>query len=40
MAAFEQAMERIVGLPSGSFTLIDRSALDVWLDRTALIEER
>ncbi len=32
MAAYEEAIERILGLPPGSFVLVDTPALHVWFD--------
>ena len=32
MAAYEEAIERILGLPAGSFELIDTASLHVWFD--------
>ena len=32
MAAYTEAIERILGLPAGSFILIDRPSLHVWFD--------
>ena len=32
MAAYEEAIERILGLPTGSFVLIDSASLHVWFD--------
>jgi AcrR family transcriptional regulator len=32
MAAYEEAIERILGLPAGSFVLVDTHALHVWFD--------
>jgi len=32
MAAYEEAVERILGLPPGSFVLIDTPSLHVWFD--------
>lgn len=32
MAAYEEAIERILGLPAGSFVLVDTPALHVWFD--------
>jgi AcrR family transcriptional regulator len=39
--AYEEAIERILGLPPGSFVLIETPALHIWFDRPAtLTEER
>jgi len=32
LAAYEEAIERILGLPAGSFVLVDTPALHVWFD--------
>ncbi len=32
MGAYEEAIERILGLPAGSFVLVDTPALHVWFD--------
>jgi AcrR family transcriptional regulator len=32
IAAYEEAIERILGLPDGAFTLIDAPAIHVWFD--------
>ena len=32
IAAYEEAIERIIGLPPGSFVLVDTPALHVWFD--------
>jgi AcrR family transcriptional regulator len=32
MAAYEEAVERILGLPAGSFVLVDAASLHVWFD--------
>lgn len=45
MAAYDEAIERILGLPPGSITLVDEASLHVWFDRpltpgSTSIEER
>ncbi len=40
IAAYEEAMERILGLSPRSLVLVDRSAMHVWFDHAAPTEER
>ncbi len=32
MAAYSEAVERVLGLPAGSFELIDAASMRVWFD--------